>query len=603
MCRVQPDVPAIGRAFDYLVPDAAGPHLRVGTVVRVALHGRRVRGWVLDPAVAPDAVDAPTARIQPLLAVSSDGPPADVVSVCEWAAHRWAGPLVTFLRAATAPNVVAPGPVPEPETAVYPSLLGPGHPWVGDALIVVAPTRPFSVRPLLAAEGSTLVLVPGVHEAARVAASLGDDGRDVVLLGGEQAAADLTRAWRRARTGACVVVGGRSAAWAPLPDLATVVVVDEGDEAYDEERAPTWSARDVVVERARRVGASVRLVTPAPTVEAMVAAGEPVARGTSARGGWPRVEVVDVRDQEPGQALLTRELAGALHRALDRGERSVCVLNRRGRARLLACRASRELARCERCGAAVRDVDGRLECGVCGTQRPLVCLHCHATRFRPVKPGVAHVRDDLAALLPRVAVDMVDASTDAVPVAPVVVGTEAALHRVVPSRNGGDDAWPVGLVAFLELDQELLAPRVRAPEQALWLLVRGARLLDEGGGASTARRSLLLQTRVPGHGVVRAVAVGDPIAVTRAERLQRETLGFPPFGGLAALGGDAVAVSAACDALRATGVTVLGPVCDGRRALVRASTWDALADALATPAVDAAHTRGRLRVDVDPRRA
>jgi primosomal protein N' (replication factor Y) (superfamily II helicase) len=304
-----------------------------------------------------------------------------------------------------------------------------------------------------------------------------------------------------------------------------------------------------------------------------------------------------VRDQEPGQALLTRELADALHRAVDRGERAVCVLNRRGRARLLACRSCGELARCERCGATVAEREAALVCAVCEATRPMVCLHCHGARFRPVKPGVAHVRDDLAALLPRVEVESVEASTTVVPAAPVLVGTEAVLHRVPV----GDGAPPVGLVAYLELDQELLAPRIRAAEQALWLVVRGARLLAPR--PSPAAGTLLLQTRLPDHEVVAAVAAPDPTAVARAEQARRQSLGFPPFGGLAALSGDPDAVAAACEALRAAGVTVLGPVDDGRRALARAATWPDLADALAAPAVDAAHTVGRLRVDVDPRRA
>src|SRR4029079_2174811 len=72
--------------------------------------------------------------------------------------------------------------------------------------------------------------------------------------------------------GACVVVGGRAAVWAPVPDLCAVVVVDEGDEALEDERAPTWNARDVAVERARRAGAAVRVLTPAAAVDATRAA-------------------------------------------------------------------------------------------------------------------------------------------------------------------------------------------------------------------------------------------------------------------------------------------------------------------------------------------
>jgi primosomal protein N' (replication factor Y) len=150
-------------------------------------------------------------------------------------------------------------------------------------------------------------------------------------------------------------------------------------------------------------------------------------------------------------------------------------------------------------------------------------------------------------------------------------------------------------VAYLELDQELLAPRARAAEQALWLLVRGARLLDDRG-------RLLLQTRLPDHEVVRAARRGDAMIVARAERTRRAALGFPPFGGLAEVSGAPEAVEAACAAVAAAGATVLGPVADGSRALVRAPSVAAVCDALAAPAVEAARTRGRLRIDVDPRR-
>jgi primosomal protein N' (replication factor Y) len=213
-----------------------------------------------------------------------------------------------------------------------------------------------------------------------------------------------------------------------------------------------------------------------------------------------------------------------------------------------------------------------------------------------VRPGVTRVRDDLAALLPRTEVASVDAATDAgsaaVSDAPVLVGTEAVLHRTTGPR-------PVGLVAYLELDQELLAPRARAAEQALWLVARGARLLDDRG-------RLLLQTRLPGHEVVLAVRHGDPMRVVAAETPRREALGFPPFGGLAELRGAPEAVAAAGAALADAGMTVLGPVADGpsgsSRALVRAASVTSLCDALAAPAVDTARTKGRLRIDVDPRR-
>jgi len=550
----------------------------VGTVVRVPLHGRRVRGWVLDADVArPEASD-----LREVLAVSSAGPPPDVVELCRWAAWRWAGPVTAFLRAASAPNLVSVDDSVEVETAVY-----PGAPLEGHRFEVVSPGGELDVP--LAPEGSTLVIDPSAARASALAARWEGEGREVVTLGSEHSDAVRTTHWARARAGACVVIGGRSAVWAPVPDLAAVVVLDEGDEALEDERAPTWNARDVALERAGRVGAAVRVLTPAPTVDAVVAVGEPVA-GPPVRS-WPRAEVVDQRDEEPGHGLLSAALADALRYTVDRDARAVCVLNRRGRARLLACRTCGELARCEVCGATVEQVDAGLRCAQCATERPSVCLHCHGSTFRAVRPGITRVRDDLAALLPRTEVASVDAATDAVPDVPVLVGTEAVLHRV---------AGTVGLVAYLELDQELLAPRARAAEQALWLLVRGARLLDDSAPKSAGR--LLLQTRIPDHEVVRAVRHGDPMRVVAAETPRRQALGFPPFGGLAEARGAAEAVAAACAAVAEAGVTVLGPIADGSSALMRARSFAELCDALASPGVEAARTRGRLRIDVDPRR-
>ncbi len=108
VCRVLPDLTAVDRAFDYSVPQALATAVRVGAVVRVPLHGRRVRGWVI-----ADGVDAETstARLLDVIAVVSAGPTPDVVALSEWVAWRWSGPRAAVLRSASAPNRVAPDSV------------------------------------------------------------------------------------------------------------------------------------------------------------------------------------------------------------------------------------------------------------------------------------------------------------------------------------------------------------------------------------------------------------------------------------------------------------------------------------------------------------
>ena len=175
-------------------------------------------------------------------------------------------------------------------------------------------------------------------------------------------------------------------------------------------------------------------------------------------------------------------------------------------------------------------------------------------------------------------------------------GTEAVLHRA--------DAAPAGieLVAFLEFDQELLAARYRAAEQALWLLVRAARVV--GGRRGDGR--VLVQTRVPEHDVMEAALAADPTIVDDAGHARRRVLGFPPFGGLAELSGAPDAVDAACVVLRAVdhGPRVGSDRTSGRRPgrWCRRNPPTRCCDALVEADLASARAHGRLRIDVDPLR-
>ena len=588
--RVLPDVRAIDRVFDYRAPTS--DPVPVGTIVRVPLHGRRVRGWLVGVG---DDTDAPDGALLPVQQVVSAGPPPDVVDLCRWAAWRWAGPWATFLRAASPPTIADPNTAAaDPDLAVHPPVdaplplpTGPGP-----GLVVWPPVRGRAavVQALLAAEGSTILVVPDRAEQVELTAAARAAGRVAVEVHGDDRGSTRTAAWLEARRGACVVIGGRVAVFAPVPDLAAVVVLDDADEALVEEAAPTWHARDVALERARRSGAAMTIVTPAPTVDAAAASAAMSApSAATSRAGWPLLEVVDRRAEPPGLGLLGERLATALRAVRTEDRRAICVLNRRGRARLLICRQCGAPARCEDCGAAMVESDGGLTCPRGDTGRPFVCAECSAADLRAARPGIRRLRDDLAALLPKVRISVSERGVTPDDDADVVIGTEAALHAA--SQRG----HPVGLVAFLDFDQELLAPRYRADEQALWLLVRAARVTGDRRSGSR----VLVQTRLPDHEVLAAARTGDPMPVVDADRERRRALAFPPFGGLAALGGDDAAVTAAIELL-GDRVEVLGPV-DGR-ALLRAGTAEALADALAAVDLAPARARGRLRVDIDPQR-
>ena len=296
IARVVPDLPAIERTFDYLVPEHFRDQVRVGTIVRVELHGRRVRGWVVEVADEPaEGVDP--GKLKALAKVSSQGPPPEVIDLAEWAAWRWGGRRVHLFRAASPPvSVRTPVPPPPPPP--------PRTPIVGAAVHVVR-VPPATDRWALivdaVAAGPAIVVVPAVDTASRLVDRLRREGHRVARLAGEVTAAD----YALAASGTASVVGTRIAVWAPMPDAAvtSLLVLDEHDEALQSEQAPRWHARDVAVERARRAGVACRLVSAVPTLHALAAGTLTVPAGE--RNGWPKVEVVDRRDEDPRTGLLS----------------------------------------------------------------------------------------------------------------------------------------------------------------------------------------------------------------------------------------------------------------------------------------------------------
>jgi primosomal protein N' (replication factor Y) (superfamily II helicase) len=560
--------------------------VRVGDRVRVALAGRRVGGWIVATDVAPPVgVD-----LRELARWSGRGPTPDLLELAEWAAWRWAGRPASFLRTASPERVVLALPPPRTPRGRSEAPASPGGGLAAAAL------GESSLPSRAAAPGVAVLRLPPAADPADVALAAATRGNVLVLCptgaGARAVARRLHRAgvavalhprdWATGAAGA-TVVGTRAAAWAPVGGLAAVVVVDEHDESHQQSQSPTWHARDVAIERARRAGVPCLLTSPAPSLEALDAARLLTLARSDERAGWPIVDVLDMRRQDPRTGLLPAPLV----RLLRSDRRVLCVLNRTGRARLLACAACGELARCERCGANVaQPAPGRLACLRCGAERPPVCAACGATRLKALRPGVARVREEIEALVGEPVAEVSGAGearngADAAPQTRVVVGTEAVLHQ----------AGAADVVAFLDFDQELLAPRYRAAEQALALVVRAARLVGGKGGGGR----VVLQSHLPRHEVVQAALHADPARLVPAEADRRRLLGFPPATALAEVSGPAA--EAFVEALGAPlGVEVLGPA-DGRW-LVRAPDHGTLCDALAATARPA----GRLRIAVDPLR-
>jgi primosomal protein N' (replication factor Y) (superfamily II helicase) len=579
VARVLPDLAALDRAFDYDATEEEPP-LAVGDRVRVALHGRSVRGWVV--ALAAGTQHGELKRVARRLGL---GPPAPVVALCEWAAWRWAGPWSKLLATASPARIVTdtpavPGEAELPE--VHNQLRVTGLRLVRDraaTLVRLGPcTDPLDlVLGVLhgvrssGATGSVVVTTPTTAWAERLAERL--RRRGVAAAGPER--------WAEARAGFPVVVGARAAALAPVPELAAAVVLDAHDDAYRQTQAPCWSAVGLLAERCRREQAALVATSwcPDPTLLALVARTEPTEHESRM---WPRLVVADLRSADPRERTLTSQLAVQAHRALDEpgdGVRVVVVLQRLGGVRLLACRSCGSLAVCEPHARALHDVGEGLGCDLGCQRHPRVCVACGAGSLHAVREGITSLTTRVAALLGVDAAEVSAASVELPDGARVVVGTEAVLTRVRRAP----------LVCFADLDDYLGAPRAHGSLAALRAIGLAGRLVGARGSAAPGH--VLVQTRQPDHLAVTAAVRGDPAALVADERRVAAALSLPPHVAVAALSGPGA--PALATTLSALGVTVTE---ERKTYLAVASSHRVLCDALAA----AGRGNDNVRVEVDP---
>jgi len=393
-----------------------------------------------------------------------------------------------------------------------------------------------------------IVLVPEIALTAQVVARfVARFGERVALLHSELSAGERYDEWRRVLDGvADVVVGSRSALFAPLERPGLVVVDEEQEPSYKQESAPRYHAVDAALALGRLAGAVVVLGSATPRVTTYHAAKEDRIRLLSLPERvsdlpLPPTTVVDLRlELKAGnRGTLSRALRLALERTVAKGDQAILYLNRRGFATVVLCRDCGYVAECPACEIPFAyHLDGSLVCHRCGRRAdpPAVCPKCHGPRIRHLGVGTQRVEEEVREAVPGASLVRLD--RDAVR----RKGAHAALFERMRSGKAqvivgtqmvakGFDLPGVALVGVVNADTVLNLPDYTSAERTFQLLTQ---VLGRSGRGSVGGRGFL-QTYLPDHYAIRAAAAHDYASFAEAELAGRARFGYPPFGRLVLL--------------------------------------------------------------------
>ncbi len=422
------------------------------------------------------------------------------------------------------------------------------------------------IQETLARGRTALLLVPEIALTPQIMAKFtAFFGDSVAMLHSALRLTERYDQWKRIRRGEVkVVLGTRSAVFAPLENLGLIIMDEEQEGTYTSENPPRYQTSDIAQFRCAQHGALLLFGSATPSVETSyyVRSGRYRLFTLTRRyneQSLPRVTIADLRQElrAGNDGVLSAALRAELSDNIERGEQSILFLNRRGNARMLLCGACGSVPECPRCSAPLtyHSANRRLMCHYCGFSRPAYesCPEC-GSPMHPVGVGTQRVEEELHEAFPGVGVLRMD--TDTVGASH---GHEKLLHRFasekVPVLIGtqmvakGLDFENVTLVGVLAADLSLYVDNYRAAERTFSLL---AQVVGRAGRGSKQGRAVI-QTYTPDNDVIRAAAAQDYEAFYQSEIRMRKLRRYPPFADLFTLtvsGVDEGQVLRSCMALR-----------------------------------------------------
>jgi primosomal protein N' (replication factor Y) len=410
----------------------------------------------------------------------------------------------------------------------------------------------------LDAGNSALLLVPEIGLTPAMAGQMfAAFGGEVALLHSQLTPDERAEQWHRIRRGeARIVVGTRSAVFAPMVKLGLIIVDEEHDSSYKQEETPRYHGRDVAVMRAKLNEAVVVLGSATPSLESWANAEKGRYARVEMRGRvmdrpLPLVELVDMRTEfhETGQEqIFSRRLIEETQATLDRGEQVILLLNRRGYSTVVMCRSCGEKIECENCAIsmtyhkkvsendAVAQPGQRLECHYCGYRRavPTKCPKCESEHLYFLGAGSQQGEERLQELFPSARIGRMDRDT---------VRGRSDMERLLARLHGGEinllvgtqmiakghDIHGVTLVGVVGADFQLGLPDFRAAERVFQLLTQ----VSGRAGRGDLIGKVLVQTYHPDHYAIQFAAQHDYPGFVAKEMQYRRWMHYPPYAVLA----------------------------------------------------------------------
>lgn len=395
---------------------------------------------------------------------------------------------------------------------------------------------------VLAQGRSAIMLVPEIGLTPQfIRLFVGRFGDTVSVLHSALSAGERYDSWKKIRSGrARVVIGTRSAVFAPVRDLGLIVLDEEQDSAYKSEQSPRYHARDVAKRRVQQENAVLVLGSATPSIESYYGAQQGrypmfTLRERYQGAALPQVTIADIRGESRAGWTYTigQTLYEALQENLERGEQSILFLNRRGNSRVIGCSMCGWIPECPSCSTTLtyHSVSGRAMCHFCGASIEIsgLCPVCYSPHLFTECPGTQKVEEELHTILPKARVLRMDADTTskkgshhhlleifAKGRADILLGTQMVAK--------GLDFDHVSLVGVLDADQSLFAQDYRAKERTFSLITQ---VVGRAGRRGKQGRAII-QTYNPDHPVLLCAARQDYEQFYADEIESRQALLMPP---------------------------------------------------------------------------